>query len=380
MTFKYFYGDQDVLRKNIKRNLGVPYKEYDGNIYSIRYSNRPVFIAHMDVVDVCNMSTQLQFKHGKMFRLDSGLGADDRAGITLIMKHHKDINFIFTRDEEIGRKGATSLALNKGFQKALEKTTAIVQLDCTGHKVVRGALHGYCQDDLMDDIKKVIPDIADSHGSFSDLDSFIDKKAGVNLSVGYYNQHSKNETLLIKELEFVDSILLKLNDTLTNTYKLPVRKVYKVNNFYNHKATKSLFKKEYPKYDYITQKYFRSEEERTKYYGTILGKPQELDLGLDDGTDDLYDYLDESDDMICDNCNEDKNTLIFVDTLEMFMCQECIDNLLDDLLFLEEKKHDKRYTNSSHNSKSNSIKPISGGLLKKAGGAKTSKPVKNHTT
>jgi len=320
MTPKYFYGSQHILRKNIKKDLKVPFKEYDGNIYSIRFANRPVFIAHLDVVSVCKMSKQLKFKHGKMYRDNSGLGADDRAGISLIMNHHEKINFIFTRDEEIGRKGAMSLALNEDFQAAFKKVTAIVQLDCTGHKVVRGALHGYCQEDLMTDIKKVIPDVKDSHGSFSDLDSFIDKKPGVNLSVGYYNQHTTNEFLVLSELQFVDSIILELNNKLTKTYKLPEpKKVYR-SKFYplNFSLGRG-------------QWCFNDEQKPS----TVV----KLNL---DALDDLDDYLNIESETICDNCNEEKSKLTFVDTIEMFLCKDCLKSLTNDLLLIKETKSEKK--------------------------------------
>lgn len=297
---KYFYGNQNILRKNIINNLEVPFKEFDGNIYSIRKPGFPVFIAHMDTVGVCNMSSFLRIRAGILTRKNSGLGADDRAGVALIMKHHKNINFIFTRDEEIGRKGATALAQDKDFQKDLEGVTAIIQLDCTGHKVVRGALHGYCQEDLMVDLRKVIPDIKDSHGSFSDLDEFIDKKPGINLSVGYYLQHTKQESLNMRELSFVDSKIIGLNNGLIGTYKIPEKK----------------------KYTYFTYNRF---EAKTKYSGNTFPRwdPQASRYFLTKKDSNVY-YKNKSNDNVCDCCGEFVPVVHFLKRLRMFLCDDCV--------------------------------------------------------
>ncbi len=138
---KYWKGSQVQLKELIKSEV-QHWREHDGCIWSIRFPGHPLFVAHMDTVFGCKDDKPLRFKNGKIRRKNSALGADDRAGVNLIMNHYNNVNWCFTRDEEIGRKGANSLATQKDFLLDLAKVNCIIQLDCTGHKVVRAAKHG----------------------------------------------------------------------------------------------------------------------------------------------------------------------------------------------------------------------------------------------
>ncbi len=282
MNVRYFFGDQNKLRSKIlldfhKKNF-TNFTVYDGNIFSIRFPDQPVFVAHMDTVPVCDMSKPLYTSKSRLYRKDSGLGADDRAGVTLIMKHFKNINFILTRDEELGSLGAGTLAKNPLFLEDLNKVSCIIQLDCNGHKVVRGALHGYCNDDLMKDLRTVIPEIKDSVGSFSDIDKFIPFKAGINLSVGSFNQHTKAEYLDLNNFSYINSMIPLLNKKLTKNYSLPKPKVLRNNTYF-------------------------------KGYGTYS----------------LYDDFDN--DYVCDNCSEEVDKLNYLRSIGMFVCNDCLNNL-----------------------------------------------------
>ena len=318
MNYKWWYGNQDVTRDRIRRELdgNVKYHEHSGNIWSIRYKNRPVFIAHMDTVKLCNESARLYIKKGKLKRQGSALGADDRAGINLIMNHHEKINFIFTRDEEIGRLGAIELASHEPFLRDLKKVSCVVELDCTGHKKIRGAVHGYCQADLVAAIKKVIPDITDTHGSYSDLDSFIPWKAGVNLSVGYYKQHTNNEYLVISEFEYVDSIIRALDKELRGEYKIYVKPPKR----YYHWKTKSW--ETYPVNIEPAPRRTLESEIAKRYQEQIEREARELAA---------------SNEFVCDACSHEAVELIYVHTVGMYLCAICIQDLISDLKVIEER-------------------------------------------
>ncbi|MCK4501246.1 M28 family peptidase, partial [Candidatus Babeliales bacterium] len=210
----------------------------------------------MDTVALCDETKPLKLKRGRLSRPGSALGADDRAGINLIMNHYKRINFIFTRDEEIGRLGAKELVKHKPFLQDLKKVSCVIELDCTGHKKIRGAVHGYCMTDMVSDVKKVIPDITDTRGSYSDLDSFIPWKAGVNLSVGYYKQHTTSEYLVIKEYDYVNSIILDLDKQLRGEYEVYVAPPKR---YWNYK-TQDWQDKPMPPYVYTPPKKYTEKE------------------------------------------------------------------------------------------------------------------------
>ena len=325
MDYRWWYGGQDLTRNLLRNALtfgNVKFHEHAGNIWSIRYENRPVFIAHMDTVALCNESNELYIKRGRLRRRNSALGADDRAGVNLIMNHFKKINFIFTRDEEIGRLGAKELAKHEPFLRDLNKVSCIVELDCTGHKKIRGAVHGYCQLDLVEAIRKVVPDIQDTHGSYSDLDSFIALKPGVNLSVGYYKQHSLKEYLVIKEYDYVNSIIPALNSELRGKYKVHVPEEKK----YYHWRTKKW--ETYPPisdFDYEYYQNFNNSQVKQ-----LTEKEQELEEEADL-------ILDLDDEFVCDNCSNETFDLTFVDTLEQFLCPACLLDLYDDLIELKKR-------------------------------------------
>ena len=304
---KYWKGDQAFLRELIKDEVQI-YSEGDGCIWNISYPGHPLFIAHMDTVKLCDDLKPLRIRGNKIKRQGSALGADDRAGVNLIMNHHSKINWLFTRDEEIGRLGAEALAGNTDFIQDLIKVSCIVQLDCTGHKVVRGAKHGYCKQDLMTDLKKVIPDVKDSIGSYSDLDAFRYIVPGVNLSVGYYNQHTKREYLDITEYNYVNFIIDKLNETLTGKYKVEPEKVYT----YNHGKYKN-----------------KKADKQANYYD-----PYEEE---DEGMFDYREYYRKQQVQAskeykrCPYCKGTTDT-VWIQSLKEFVCSVCTDDIMSELI------------------------------------------------
>jgi hypothetical protein len=125
-----------------------------------------------------------------------GLGADDRAGIFAIMqiiKRGLRPHIIFTTDEEIGATGAIALACDDCPFKDLR---FIIQLDRRG------------EDDCVfyDCDNKQFIDFIEEYGFVEAIGTFSDISmicpdwgvAGVNLSVGYRDEHSVSEVLFVK--------------------------------------------------------------------------------------------------------------------------------------------------------------------------------------
>lgn len=129
-----------------------------------------------------------------------GLGADDRAGVFAILKIIKSglrPHIIFTTDEEKGGVGASQLIMVKPEQP-FKKLKYIIQLDRRG---TNDCVFYEC------DNKKFIKYVesfgfAENFGSFSDISILCPawKIAGVNLSVGYEDEHSVSETLHVNAL------------------------------------------------------------------------------------------------------------------------------------------------------------------------------------
>ena len=127
-----------------------------------------------------------------------GLGADDRAGVFAIIQIIRSgmrPHIIFTTDEEKGAIGATKLAK---LDCPFSKLKYLIQLDRRG------------SDDCVfyDCDNKEFVDYVEDFGFNYNIGSFTDiselcpswEVAGVNLSVGYRNEHSETEVLFVGQL------------------------------------------------------------------------------------------------------------------------------------------------------------------------------------
>lgn len=213
---KLYMLTQEELIEQIKKELiaeGVPFKQDGyGNIWSIRFEGKPAFVAHCDTVigDDRLYSAPLKEYDGKLSRPGFVLGADDRAGVNLILNHKHKINFILTKDEEIGCVGANYLAKQKEFIEDCKNINFFIELDRKGKSDIIGHSHGYCSKELSDEIREVLEIYNDTWGVFTDIDSFVDISQGVNLSIGYYNAHTNREYLDISQFNYIDSKIEEL--------------------------------------------------------------------------------------------------------------------------------------------------------------------------
>lgn len=261
MLMKEIYTlSQDELREFVKKFLkdkGIEFKEYDGNIWSIRNKGKVCFVSHLDTV----AHSYVEYKkpvfeaNGILFKVDAILGADDRAGVNLILNHCEDINFIFTRDEEIGRLGASSLAENVEFlQEMKNNVIGFIELDRKNYNDIIGYRHGYCDKDFHDAVSGVLTDSIDALGAYTDIDEFIEDKPAVNISVAYFNAHTKDEYLDIKAWEELDKKILLLNE-IQGEFKIAPPKTY-----YS------------PKYTTYSSKYYKNTYDfYDDYYNDIYG-------------------------------------------------------------------------------------------------------------
>ncbi len=191
--------------------------------YILAEGELPVcLVAHLDTVEK-KPPTDIYFdkEQGVMWSPQL-LGADDRAGVYAIIQiieaGYKP-HVIFTTDEEIGAVGAQALVTQKP-DCPLENLKAIFQLDR------RGSDDCVFYDCDNPDFTKYVESFGfkEAYGSFSDI-SIIAPAWGVaaaNLSVGYYDEHQKIETLKVRELgktiERVKKILDNAENMLSYAY------------------------------------------------------------------------------------------------------------------------------------------------------------------
>lgn len=197
----------------------------------------PLICTHLDTI---NDSKRIKLQNsdieinGDIIRLSKSssakcLGGDDRCGVYSALQLI-DLNvpygFAFFCDEEIGCIGSSILA--KDIDKN-SNITAFIGLDRRGLDNV--AVYGYDNRDLIQLFEN--EGYIEVDGSITDASILSEQSsrnlACVNLSVGYYNEHTKREFINVNGIKRAIQTLIKLSfDLLKNSYiSSPTRYSYK---------------------------------------------------------------------------------------------------------------------------------------------------------
>ena len=215
-----------LLRANEKDLIDFCYKFLRSKYNSdrvIRFEDEFVYaagdipvllIAHLDTV-LSKPPTKIYATEDRMIWTspDTGLGADDRAGVYAIIKiilSGRKPSILFTTGEEVGGLGAMTFV--KMFPRPVSTTKYLVEIDRRG----RGQSVYYdCGNKKFEEYINSVGGFTTHQGIFSDI-SFICPNwnvAGVNISAGYYNEHTKEETLNFNDLFYsIDGINKLLDD------------------------------------------------------------------------------------------------------------------------------------------------------------------------
>ena len=214
-----------------------------------------------------------------------GLGADDRAGVFAILNILSTTDLrpsvIFTTDEEMGGIGAKRLASE--IKAPIYPINFFIELDRCG--INDCVFYDGDNSDFVDFIEDF--GFSEAWGSFSDISVLSPawQILGVNLSIGYDDEHSYSETLKVPHM--------------LNTIQ-KVKKILSLNNF--------------PQFEYREYKYWKSKT-YSKYDDTLF----------------FTDYIEE-----CDNCGALAYTyeMIPVKTIRNdneleYLCAECAEKEID---------------------------------------------------
>lgn len=180
----------NYLKKRYKKVIVAP--EY---LYAV--GEIPIaLVAHMDTVFSSPPEDIYYDERKGVCWSPDGLGADDRAGIyaiLTILKHGYRPSVIFTADEEIGAVGASQLI--EDIKSPESELKYIIQLDRRG---TNDCVFYDCDNrDFIEYIENF--GFVETFGSFSDISVICPawEIAGVNLSIGYKDEHSISETLRV---------------------------------------------------------------------------------------------------------------------------------------------------------------------------------------
>lgn len=204
-----------------------------GNIYNISNENMPLLSAHMDTVqkeedrllaEFCRIRT---YPDGKKILKGLGIiGGDDKCGVYIILemlKSHKNLNFIFSVEEEVGGRGISSFVNERDFSKipygiVLDRrygTDIICEKNNYGTKEF--------ENDLATIGKKY--NYSPASGTFSDANSISSFMSCANLSVGYYQPHSTHEYVSLEDLEKAIKYTEEIIMAISKRYETPKTKV-----------------------------------------------------------------------------------------------------------------------------------------------------------
>lgn len=158
-------------------------------------------VAHLDTVHARPPVNFFYDQEQKVLWSPQGLGADDRAGIYAIIQiieANYRPHIILCKDEETGGIGATEVI--KMFpQYPFDNLKCLIELDRSGKNDC--VFYDCDNEDFVTYIEKF--GFKEDIGSFSDISIIAPKweVAAVNLSVGYFHEHSLAEFLYLGYLE-----------------------------------------------------------------------------------------------------------------------------------------------------------------------------------
>jgi di/tripeptidase len=188
---------KDYVAEKLKETHNKVISE-DGYVYA-QGSFPVLLVAHLDTVHKQLPKTIMYDPETFTLSSDDGIGGDDRCGVYMIFEIIKKFNcsVLFCEDEEVGGVGAdkfvrSELAAGLSFNY-------IIELDRRGEN---DAVFYDCDNEefeafITQDFYKT------AFGTFSDISTIAPflKCAAVNLSCGYYHEHTKNEYVNFSQMK-----------------------------------------------------------------------------------------------------------------------------------------------------------------------------------
>lgn len=244
--------NEDSLKKGLRKYLDKYYSEnkiLETKEYLIALGDIPIaLIAHLDTVHMEKPVDIFYDRYENVIWSPEGLGADDRAGVYSIIQIISSglrPTVIFTTGEEIGGIGASKLV--KDYLEMPVDLKYIIELDRRGEQ--QCVFYNCGNKDFVKYIESF--GFEASHGTFTDISIICPKWeiAGVNLSVGYENEHSHIEILyvdyMLDTIDKVKAMLIKAEKAPKFEYiPLPDNKeIFKI--LYSLEEIKSFWDPEY---------------------------------------------------------------------------------------------------------------------------------------
>ena len=204
----------------------------------------PCVVAHMDCVIPCankevkikdNRITGRNIVTGKRV----GLGADDSVGICIaiqLLKSIPDLKVCFTTEEEIGFKGADAAADNLDF---FYNVSYLIQADRHGKSdliTYTNFIYSASQDWLQEATGVMAKyRYTEESGIGTDIGVLAERLqlSGVNVSCGYYKEHTDKEYIIIPETQNCLNFINEIINTVPCDRQYEIKIDYYAYNRYN---------------------------------------------------------------------------------------------------------------------------------------------------
>ena len=211
------------------------------NIFITKNSSNPEYypavVCHTDCV-LPHKNKQVDIQQGKIFGKDVktnkriGLGMDDANGICCaiqLLKSIPNLKVCFTTEEEIGYNGAYSAAENIDFWY---NVSYMIQADRHGKSDLITFTNGIdsASDKWLEEASGVMAEFgySEAPGIGTDIGVLAEelKISGVNISCGYYKEHTDKEYTIISELQNCLNFMEKLLFTIPTDKQYDIKIEY----------------------------------------------------------------------------------------------------------------------------------------------------------
>lgn len=172
-----------------------------------------------DIISTANEQFEYYVSYKKKNKLKQskhkgvGIGADDRAGCAIVWAlRNLGHSILITSGEEIGCVASNRIMKSKWWQNEIANHQFAIQFDRKGKKDI--VFYDVGTNKFVEYVKKST-NYSVAEGTTTDIRCLCEDICGVNISVGYYNEHTTKEILNIKEfnntLEMAKSWLQEKN-------------------------------------------------------------------------------------------------------------------------------------------------------------------------
>jgi hypothetical protein len=210
----YPHGTEELLENQLPK--GIKKDDFNNYFIEIGKNNSVMFTCHLDTACKYHKKVNHRFrKKGKIIGTDGStiLGADDKAGMVVLLKMIENKVpglYYFFIGEEVGCIGSGDLALFWEEFEYSHRINKIISFDRRGtNSIITHQMMGRsASDEFGQELANRLNSVnglsmkLDNTGVLTDSASFMDQvEECTNISVGYMNEHTTNETQNIYFLE-----------------------------------------------------------------------------------------------------------------------------------------------------------------------------------